>query len=781
MKRTTTAPDGVVTHLELNRYGNVKTATVGAEVTQMTWGSDTVGGMVFPTKVSNLRELTANPTDRLIQQETRLGTAEGKDIANFANPLESRTIDDRYGVPSSTTTPTGTFASQLNGKGDVTGGNISGGGTTVSFTRGVDDDGVETTGTDVAGATVTFSGSNGFGQPTSATSTLAGATGLVSVTRTFSYDSLGRQTGVSDSTGAATTSSYDSVGRLRTRTVAGSPSETWGFDYQPSENGYTVVETLAETGLTRTKVYADRLLQSETVTYGRGKSATRTYHYTAGRLTSFEDEDAKTHTLSYDNAGRVLSETVGSQAITYTRDGEGKILTVTDQNGHVTSIGYDKLGRPVRWDYGDGDVDEVSRDAAGAITEISYGVPPTHVVTIQRDALGNPRVTQSAAANGGVNQTIWYDRSGRKQHLDDAVAELDETYEYNDVLGRLTRRVRTIATATGPSTSTETRTYDDTARTITVERVVDTRTERETLTTDVRGRIMSVQRAGEDAVTFTYDALGGVRTVSGPVAIVRNFDEQGRLLDETRGGVKTEYTHDALGRVKTQAGPHPSEQWTFGYDAFGQVLSKQLAAAGTTPAASRGYTYTGGQVIEVGPKATTTTTVNARGRVKRTEVVGDDGTLTTDFTYDGPFPKSEIQEESGSRLAVAVTHDDRGRELTRSEIWSGGGESYDYQRSTPWTGRTAAVEETWRAPESARRAGPGRSRWTASATSCARRSGRPTAGPTTRRACSSARRPPARCRSPTPSTRSAAGCGSVCRGARPPASPDSTGSGDSRP
>jgi hypothetical protein len=131
MKRTTTAPDGVVTHLELNRYGNVKTATVGAEVTQMTWGSDTVGGMVFPTKVSNLRELTANPTDRLIQQETRLGTAEGKEIDHFANPLESRVIDPRYGQSSSTTTPTGTVTSPLNARGDVTGGTISGGGTTV--------------------------------------------------------------------------------------------------------------------------------------------------------------------------------------------------------------------------------------------------------------------------------------------------------------------------------------------------------------------------------------------------------------------------------------------------------------------------------------------------------------------------------------------------------------------------------------------------------------------------------------------------------------------------
>lgn len=207
---------------------------------------------------------------------------------------------------------------------------------------------------------------------------------------------------------------------------------------------------------------------------------------------------------------------------------------------------------------------------------------------------------------------------------------------------------------------------------------------------------MSSQKAGEAKITYAYHALGGMKSVSGPVAIERTHDARGHLLAETRGVVTTAYGIDAFGQVRDQRGPHALEHWTFDYDDDGQLTSRVLAEAGTTPGATWSYAYDATSVEETGPEATITRTVNARGRVKSESISGSSGDArVTEHTWDGPWVAKTITTQGDSTLTVEAAQDDRGREWSRSERWSGGGEWYAYASTSPWSGRTAAVEDVW--------------------------------------------------------------------------------------
>jgi RHS repeat-associated protein len=734
LARSVTWPDGVKATLSLNDFGNVgRSEVTPGRASTTAWGSDTRGGKVVASQQTSAagRALAMDSSTRLVLQEVSLvnAPAGSKPVEGLGTTgsLVRHVLDSRFGVPATSTTQVGgalaTVESPRSDKGDLLGLKVSApGGTREVFKDArYTADGLLQGYTDAQGREVVLSQFNALGQPQRMTLQLAAApSGLSFLTRTLSYDTYGRLVRTEDmETGSFESFTHDGLGRVLTHVRSGTPQESWTYTYTDQDDALTVKEVLAKAsgGTTRaherTVQYVDGLLMSESSYVGEPATlSTRTNTYANGRLTSTQDESGNTHVYQYDAEGRVEQVKVGGTLeVAYARDADGNPYTVTDHLGRVTTLGYDRLGRPVFWDWGDGDTLELKLDVQGNPVSRKVGGSGQHTVLMTSlDALGNPQATNSESANGGVHEVRAYDGAGRLARREDQELGLVETYEYGDVLGRTTQVERKVRSGSATLTWKETRTYLDPQHRVRVERSIDTgtttRTELETLTLDTAGRTLSVVRqvdghAAEE--TFAYTERGQVwRHESATGAVTQRFyDPQGTLTKvEDPDHHLTTFELDAAGRVHVEKGPHPGYQCTYGYDALGRLTSKTVATYGGTPGVSSAYEYlpTTKQVRETtnpgdGRTIVTTRRFNARDRLLSEEVQGTGGTLEKTVVLEGPWEKSITVREGSDWVSSTVwpSRDDLGRALEKVESWSAGGQSYRYETTTAWNKRQASV------------------------------------------------------------------------------------------
>ncbi|WNG16934.1 RHS repeat-associated core domain-containing protein [Cystobacter fuscus] len=754
-RRVVTRPDGVVLTLMLNPSGNVNSTTSPTGVEGAVWGSDARGGPVFSSELSSPsgRKLLFTPDSRMRLTNVALappspgtrpvaGLENGGELARFI-------LDSTFGVPSSSTLPQATVASPRNERGDLLETSLAAGSETYKIFEGLeyDPDGVLKQARDAQGRRVLYEDFNSLGQPRRITLTLSVASGDQVAVRELEYDVLGRVLRSEDvRTREVETFTYDGLGRVLTHTRSGSPQEAWTYVYTEGNETLQVVETLAQVSATggttaahkRTLEYADGLLRSERFLIGDpAREVSRSYTYVHGKQDVFTDEMGKSHQSHYDSAGRLWKVTSGALTeAEYTLDAEGRPYFVTDALGRRTTIDYDALGRAVYWDWGDGDTEEVELDSQG--TPVRRLLGGQHAVTLSDlDPLGNPRLTRSEAARGGVNEKRGYDKAGRLVSSRDEELGLEDTYEYKDVLGRLTKHVRTVQSMTRGLKLEEVHTYLDAQSNggrnqVRVERKVDTGTEpaqrSETVlyTLDTAGRVLEAQRTVDGRLatdTFEYTERGQVWKHTSPReagTTTRRYDPMGNLVQVTdEENHVTRYTLDNAGRVEVESGPHPGFKATYVYDELGRLKSKTVdaygipaqgnAAATMTPEAKWTYTYHPDthEVVEtasVGANPSTGSQAspiitrrrfNARDRLVREEVSDGNGSRTSVVLLDGPWEKS-ISVSEGDWLATTTydPRDDRGRVLKEVEEWRGGGQSYRYQTETNWTLRTGDLSFT---------------------------------------------------------------------------------------
>ncbi|MCY1022376.1 RHS repeat-associated core domain-containing protein [Pyxidicoccus sp. MSG2] len=732
--RSVTWPDGVKATLSLNDFGNVGSSEVTPGSASTTaWGSDTRGGKVVANQQTSAagRALAMDSSTRLVLQEVSLvgAPAGSKPVEGLGGTgsLVRHVLDSRFGVPASSVTQVGgaqaTVENPRNDAGDLLGLKVSApGGTREVFKDArYTADGLLKGYTDAQGREVVLSNFSALGQPQRMTLQLAAATsGLSFLTRTLSYDTYGRLVRTEDmETGSFESFTHDGVGRVLTHVRSGTPQESWTYTYTDQDNALTVTEVLAKAsaGTTRnherTRQYVDGLLTEESSYVGEPAALSkRQSTYTNGRLTSTLDESGNTHVYQYDAAGRVEQVKVGSALeMAYARDADGNPYSVTDHLGRVTTLGYDSLGRPVFWDWGDGDTLEMKLDVQGNPVSRKVGGSGQHTVLMTSlDALGNPQAMNSEGSKGGVHEVRAYDGAGRLARREDQELGLVETYQYGDVLGRTTQVERKVRSGSATLTWKETRTYLDPQHRVRVERSIDTgtatRTEQETLTLDTAGRTLSVARqvdghAAEE--TFEYTERGQVwRHESATGAVTqRLYDPQGTLTRvEDPDHHLTTFELDTAGRVHVEKGPHPGYQCTYGYDALGRLASKTVASSGGTPGVSSVYEYLPAtkQVRETmdpgdGRTVVTTRRFNARDRLLSEEVQGTGGTLEKTVVLEGPWEKSITVREGSDWVSSTVwpSRDDLGRALEKVESWSARGQSYRYETTTAWNKRQASI------------------------------------------------------------------------------------------
>ncbi|TQF15752.1 hypothetical protein FJV41_11785 [Myxococcus llanfairpwllgwyngyllgogerychwyrndrobwllllantysiliogogogochensis] len=758
VKRTLTRPDGVTVSLDLNEYGNASATTLpGLGPSTAAWGSDVRGGpvQVDRTVSSTGRALSHAVNDRMQVDGVSLSAAPPESLpvpgagsgrlwsVSARQPTTGRAVEMKLATGHGEAN----VSQPRNAAGDSTGLSVQDPlhGVVFSAQQLPDVDGVVQQGVDPTGNTLTFLGheEQALGLPGSAevSRVLTGAGGLDKYTVEYEYDVLGnRISELNRATGARVQLTYDAVGRLLSRTVSGRPPQVWTYSYLLGDDTLVVTESVAlgrwSRSQSRTTELREGLVRNERYTYGaQGLPATIQYDtYQGSRLQSFLDARGQRHTLTYDSAGRQTGESVGGVALySYVLDGEGNITQATDSRGLVTRVLHDALGRAVRWEYEskgagepcpDGcrfsDVETVVLDAAGAVVQRTFGtLAKKHVLESTTDAMGRElSVKSSTTSHGGVDSKAFHDGAGRVTRRVDDELGLEDTYEYDDVLGRMTRSVRTVQSANGARTLTETRAYSDTLAgtgTVQVTRVLNgrgpgttgTREEVRTYTVDTQGRVLGLTETVDGQLAqhaWDYDALGREVSYQSPSGRIttREYDTAGNLLEVVEpGGITTRFTQDAQGNVLSQVGPQELESWAMTYDGLGRLQTRTLASTTLTGMAQWSYSHPGeGVEVEGLPDgASIARTYNARGLVELEVQTGTGGERSVRTRYDGTWVKRQaVLEGASSRIVdrgAEAAIDDRGRIRNEVETWSAPDHGYQYTTTTNWSGRQAVSTESW--------------------------------------------------------------------------------------
>lgn len=254
-------------------------------------------------------------------------------------------------------------------------------------------------------------------------------------TTTYSYDANSNPIGIAYPNNTSATFAYDNADRLTSITDAKGKSNFLNLTYAPDPIGQATQESSLSYGYN-----AINQLTS---------SGTTSYNYDgADNLQQIASAGSTTTVLADDSANQLstFTEMSGStvvQKFTYGYDPEGNRTTRTDQNGVVTTYGYDQANRLIKYNLTsptyayNGDGLRMSKTVSGTATQqtwdVAEGLPlllqdgTTSYVTglgglpleqiagktasyYHQDRIGSTRATTSS--NGSVTATYTYDAYG---------------------------------------------------------------------------------------------------------------------------------------------------------------------------------------------------------------------------------------------------------------------------------------------------------------------------------------------------------------------------------
>ena len=330
-----------------------------------------------------------------------------------------------------------------------------------------------------------------------------------------------------------------------------------------------------------------------------GQVTTRTFD-DRDRLLSLTNADGKTTRYTYDADGRKLAETDPLGNTTrFTYNSRNQALTVTDALGRVTTNAYDAkgnllstrtpLGTETRYTYNAVGLQTSETDALGNTTRSEYVGGD---LTKQTDALGNVRsLTYDANGNPKTLTVTRTDAAGRAETL-------TTSYEY-DRLDRLVKTANPDGTTTRSeynSVGQQTADIDEQGRRTTYEydamghavRTIYPDGATEEMAYDAEGRRTRAVDASGSATTYAYDAAGRVVKTTYPdgTSLSPTYDVLGRpvALTDARGHTaRSEYDPNCGCRNRRTKIIDPlGRAISFAYDSVGNQVSMTDAKGNVT-------------------------------------------------------------------------------------------------------------------------------------------------------------------------------------------------------
>ncbi len=434
----------------------------------------------------------------------------------------------------------------------------------------------------------------------------------------YTYNSIRQRTAITNALGYVTLFTYCDCGAVETITDALTNVTTFTHDL----NG-RLLRTLYADGNYTTNVYDS--LGRVVATGDAGGHWTTTYYNNQGLVsavsnafgqvmsTAYDIEDHATNrvdangvsiTMTYDDAGRLLSRTYpdsGVEKFAYSARG---VTAYTNQLGYVTTYGYDEVGRKL-----------AETNANSEIVRFSYNAASDMLKLID-----------------GKNQTnMWnYDLYGRATNKVDATGTEIFRYQF-DANNRLTNR---WSAAKGNTVYA----YDAVGNLTTVDYPTSTDL---SFAYDAANRMTNMVDA-VGTTKFTYTASGQLASEDGPwssdtVSYIYNTSRQRQTMSVAQpdGSFWTQnYTYDAARRLKTTTSP--AGPFLYDYQGAGSLRSRLTQPSGAYIADS----------YDSVARLTDTRLVNTRGQVlnehqygynagsQRTNTVRTDGSKVA-YTYDG--------------------------------------------------------------------------------------------------------------------------------------------------
>ncbi|PTY05041.1 hypothetical protein DB346_02200, partial [Verrucomicrobia bacterium LW23] len=458
--------------------------------------------------------------------------------------------------------------------------------------------------------------------------------GMPSASTHFTYDQIGRRTGVSGKRVYALQQTFDNNSNLLTST---------------NGRGHTVTHTYDKLNFRKTTDMMGNLVR---------------FDYDAnGNMTFVTDATGVRHGTAYDSCNRPVAISIGSAALpddwaNHAQYVEKRIfynrwhepIRVEDNAGGVTTYEYDDLGRPVAFTDAAGGVTAVTYTPVHQISSITY--PPTNPggdptsIRYTYDPQ-NGELLNSATSRSGQTSTVEYNKRFAKikeTAPNGAVTrygydELGRLASVTDALGNVTRYI-----------------YDMFDQVLLIQHPDHTANEPRIsiFTYDDWGNVVTQSGTGQQPMTFTYDAAGN------------------RTSMTTSDGQLTQWQYDARGRVTQQTYPN-GQAYTYMYDANGNLLHRTDSLGRTTT-----YTYDEqAQLtkIDYPSDPDVTFTYDAAGR--RTSMT--DGTGTTTWTWDAAG-RNTSTTQAGLPHKLAYAYDTESRRTGMYLLTADAGEA----PAVPW-------------------------------------------------------------------------------------------------
>jgi RHS repeat-associated protein len=408
---------------------------------------------------------------------------------------------------------------------------------------------------------------------------------------TFTRDTQGRITQISDPAGNVMTYTYDANGDLVT--FKDRENQTTSFTYNNTHGLLTITDP-------------------------RGITPIRNDYDSDGRLLSHTDAFGKTITYTHDIAARheIIKDRLGNETL-YEYDADGNVLRVTDALSHVMSYTYDSrdnklsetnaIGKTTAYTYDANDNLTSVTDPLNNVTRYTYNAL-RQVLTVT-DARNN--VTTNTYTPKGQLETTTdalshttsysYDAQGSPKTMTDALSQVTE-YQC-DLLGNLRQETDAAGHVTSYNyDANQNRTSQTTTRTLangSTETLVTAyeydHLNRPVKTTYPDGTFtqMSYNQIGQQATTtdqlgrvtsYTYDDMGRLTKTAYPdgTSEETTYDAEGRrLTSKDRAGRVTSFTYDAVGRLTKTTYADGTFTQT-GYDAIGRVSTTTDARGNVT-------------------------------------------------------------------------------------------------------------------------------------------------------------------------------------------------------